>query len=57
MLDIHSAATAYAMLGSQNVWDAARRCHEVLSAAGLQHAVVAWPSVCTDTGGTRMWWN
>lgn len=35
-----SAATAYAMLGSQNIWDLARRCHDVLDAAGLPHAMV-----------------
>jgi hypothetical protein len=41
-----SAGTAYAMLGSQNIWDMARRCHDVLDAAGLPHAMVDDVAVC-----------
>jgi hypothetical protein len=45
MLDIASAGTAYAMLGSQNIWDMARRCHDVLDASGLPHALVGGVAV------------
>lgn len=45
MLDIASAGTAYAMLGSQNIWDMAGRCHDVLDAAGLPHALVGGVAV------------
>jgi hypothetical protein len=40
MLKFDSAGTAYAMLGSQNIWDLARRCHDVLDAASVPHALV-----------------
>lgn len=45
MLDIESAQTAYTMLGSQNIWDTARRCHEVLDGAGVPHAIVGGVAV------------
>ncbi len=33
------------MLGSQNVWSMARRCHDLLDAAGLPHAMVGGVAV------------
>ena len=46
MLDITSTGAAYAMLGSQNIWDVARICHELLDAAGVPHALVGGVAVC-----------
>ena len=40
-----TAATTYAMLGSQNIWDTAHRCHDVLQAAGVRHAIVGGVAV------------
>jgi hypothetical protein len=41
-----TAAQAYAMLGNQTLWDAARQCHEALLQAQIAHAVVGGVAVC-----------
>jgi hypothetical protein len=41
-----TAAQAYAMLGNQTLWDAARQSHEALRQAQIAHAVVGGVAVC-----------
>jgi hypothetical protein len=41
-----TAAQAYAMLGNQPLWNAARQCHEALLRARVAHAVVGGVAVC-----------
>lgn len=41
-----SAQQAYAMLGNETLWDAARQCHDVLRAAVIPHAVAGGVAVC-----------
>jgi hypothetical protein len=43
---IESAAKAYAMLGSESVWDVAQRCDQAFAAAGLRYAIVGSVAVC-----------
>ena len=41
-----STAQIFAMLGNETLWDAARLCHDVLSGAGVPHAVRGGVAVC-----------
>jgi len=41
-----TAQQVYALLGSSNIWDAARQCDELLRNAGLPHAIVGGVAVC-----------
>ncbi len=36
----------YAMLGNENLWDAAVRCHEALAESDIAHAIVGGVAVC-----------
>jgi len=40
-----STAKTYAMLGSSELWDAARRTHEALEASGIPHAILGGVAV------------
>lgn len=41
-----TAQRAYAMLGNADLWKTARKCHRVLKAAGVPHAVCGGVAVC-----------
>jgi hypothetical protein len=41
-----TAAQAYAILGNQTLWDAARQCHDALQQAHIAHAVLGGVAVC-----------
>lgn len=41
-----SAQQTFTMLENHSLWDAAARCHEVLEAAGIPHAIVGGVAVC-----------
>jgi hypothetical protein len=41
-----TAQETYAMLEQQSLWATATRCHELLAAAGIPHAVVGGVAVC-----------
>jgi hypothetical protein len=41
-----NTADAYTMLGSYDIWETARRCHEVLTSVGLPYALVGGVAVC-----------
>ncbi len=41
-----TARKAYAMLENESLWQAAARCHEILAAAKVPHAVVGGVAVC-----------
>jgi hypothetical protein len=43
---ISSAQQTFAVLGSSNIWDVARKCDSLLRAAGLPYAVVGGVAVC-----------
>ncbi|MFO0974832.1 MAG: hypothetical protein U0996_00465 [Planctomycetaceae bacterium] len=36
----------YAMLGNENLWQAATICHQVLADAGISHSVCGGVAVC-----------
>jgi hypothetical protein len=41
-----SARQAFAMLENQSLWETTTRCHELLAAADLPHAIVGGVAVC-----------
>jgi hypothetical protein len=41
-----SAQQVYAMLGNETLWETAARCHALLEAAGIPHAIVGGVAVC-----------
>ena len=41
-----TARKAYAMLENESLWQAAARCHEILAAAQVPHAVMGGVAVC-----------
>lgn len=41
-----TAQRVYAMLENESLWDTAVRCHELLAAANIPHAVVGGVAVC-----------
>jgi hypothetical protein len=41
-----TAQETYTMLESKSLWATAARCHEVLKAEGIPHAVVEGIAVC-----------
>lgn len=41
-----SAQQVYSMLGNENLWQAAAKCHQILCAADLPHAVCGGVAVC-----------
>ncbi len=43
---VRRARKVYSMLGSPEVWETARRCHDVLSSAGLPHVLIGGIAVC-----------
>lgn len=43
---MQTAGKVYAMLGNQNLWEAAAQCHRILADANVPHAVCGGVSVC-----------
>ena len=43
---MRTAREVYAMVENESLWQAAARCHEVLAAAEIPHAVVGGVAVC-----------
>ena len=43
---MRTAQEVYAMVENESLWQAAARCHEVLAAAEIPHAVVGGVAVC-----------
>ena len=43
---MNTAQKAYAMLGNESLWDVARRCHELLTDAGIAYCVCGGVAVC-----------
>lgn len=43
---MQTAEKIYAMLGNENLWQAAAQCHRILAAANISHAVCGGVAVC-----------
>ena len=43
---MRTAREVYAMVKNESLWQAAARCHEVLAAAEIPHAVMGGVAVC-----------